>query len=274
MRRVLTALLFAGCAAAAFAQADEPKPIQDNSFLAEEAYNQEYGVVQHISNFRRTWPSGNWYYSFTQEWPVDAAPRHQLSYTLTAVDPDGTVGAGFGDVLLNYRYQLIGNGDTRIAFAPRFTLVVPTGDWRLGRGAGGVGYQFMLPLSVVTTKHLVTHWDLGATLTPNARDPLGEHAATHEYTAAQSFVWLASPRVNFLLETVFDSGEAVVGRGQTQRQNTLVMSPGVRWAYNFKNGLQIVPGIAAPIGVGPSAGDNSIFIYLSFEHPYRKLKKR
>jgi hypothetical protein len=33
-------------------------PIQDNSFLIEEAYNQEPGVVQHISVFTRTRSSG------------------------------------------------------------------------------------------------------------------------------------------------------------------------------------------------------------------------
>ena len=32
--------------------AEEPKKIQDNSFLLEEAYNQEDGVVQHIQMFQ------------------------------------------------------------------------------------------------------------------------------------------------------------------------------------------------------------------------------
>jgi len=33
--------------------AQESEPIEDNSFLIEEAYNQEAGVVQHISNLDR-----------------------------------------------------------------------------------------------------------------------------------------------------------------------------------------------------------------------------
>src|SRR5262245_17587450 len=45
-------------------------PIADNSFLIEEAYNQEAGVVQHISVFQRDWRSSAWAYSFTQEWPL------------------------------------------------------------------------------------------------------------------------------------------------------------------------------------------------------------
>ncbi len=50
------------------------------------------------------------------------------------------------------------------------------------------------------------------------------------------------------------------------------MSPGIRWAYNFKSGLQIVPGLATPLGVGPSSGDKGIIIYLSFEQPLKILK--
>src|SRR5258708_18603813 len=72
--------------------------IQDNSFLVEESYNQDFGVVQHINNFTRLWQSNDWVYSFTQEWPIDAAPKNQLSYTLQGLhagDFQGS-GAGFG----------------------------------------------------------------------------------------------------------------------------------------------------------------------------------
>ncbi len=48
------------------------------------------------------------------------------------------------------------------------------------------------------------------------------------------------------------------------------VSPGIRWSYDFESGLQIVPGIALPIGVGPSRGEKSAFLYLSFEHPFGK----
>ena len=58
--------------------------IQDNSFLVEEAYNQNFGVVQHISSFTRSFESKDWNYTFTQEWPVPGE-RHQLSYTLVAL---------------------------------------------------------------------------------------------------------------------------------------------------------------------------------------------
>src|SRR5262245_46788886 len=90
--------------------ASAPPGIQDNSFLIEEAYNQEAGVVQHINSFLRFWRSKDFVYTFTQEWPVPGDARHQLSYTLpvqhAGVLPDS--GEGLGDVLLNYRYQLVG----------------------------------------------------------------------------------------------------------------------------------------------------------------------
>jgi hypothetical protein len=262
---ILILWLLFGAAIPRLAAQNKDKPIQDNSFLVEEAYNQEFGVVQHISNFTRLWPSGQWAYTFTQEWPIDPAPRNQLSYTLSLVPADD------GRAGLNYRYQLVGSGESRVAFAPRLSLFLPTGDSRVGRGAGGTGFQTSLPLSVVISPHLVTHWNVGATYVPHAHGLSGAESKTWGYNLGQSFVWLAKPRCNFLLETVWNSAETVVGRGQTARSNNLLVSPGVRWAINAPRRLQIVPGIGVPIGVGPSAGEKGVFLYLSFEHPYRKL---
>src|SRR5262245_35846089 len=178
--------------------------IQDNSFLVEEAYNQEFGVVQHIQTFQRLRNSKDWAYAFTQEWPIDASPRHQISYTFvwqhSGEHPDS--GGGIGDFVLNYRYQLLGSGDAKLAFAPRVSALLPTGDTRSGRGTGGTGIQIQLPVSLVATKKLVTHWNAGATFIPHARNDSGARAATFGYNLGQSFVWLVHPRFNFLLETV------------------------------------------------------------------------
>jgi hypothetical protein len=274
MLRIFLLALILFLSAAFLAAQIESRPIQDNSFLVEEAYNQEKGVVQHINNLSYVADSHDWLYTFTQEWPVPLHERHQLSYTLAVVRPgDSSSGAGFGDALLNYRYQLVGNGDTRIAFAPRLSLILPSGDSRFGRGSGGIGVQTSLPLSLVVNRKLVTHWNAGATFVPRAQDAAGDRAATAGYNLGQSFIWLAHPRLNFMLETVFTSSQAVVDRARTAHSNSLFLSPGIRWAYNFKNGLQIVPGVAVPLGVGPSAGQKAVFVYLSFEHPFEKLKK-
>jgi hypothetical protein len=251
---------------------DEPS-IQDNSFMVEEAYNQENGVIQHISMFQRLATSEDWVYTYTDEWPVRSL-NHQLSVTLAETHAGAYrgSGAGWGDTAINYRYQLIGSGETRVAMAPRFSVLIPSGDQHVGRGLGGHAIQTNIPLSVVVSKQFVTHWNAGATWAPHARNDAGAKAGAVNVNLGHSIVWLARPRFNALLETAWTSSEAVVGRGKTQRYQTLYMNPGVRWAYNFKSGLQIVPGVAVPIGVGPSSGEKGLIAYLSFEHPFAWAK--
>jgi hypothetical protein len=247
-------------------------PIQDNSFLVEEAYNQEEGVVQHISTFSRSFDSHSWLYTFTQEWPVHGL-RHQLSYTVSALSTGDSRGAGIGDVAINYRYQLVGTGDTRFAFAPRVSMLAPTADARAGRGYGGFGVQLNLPASVVVNKRLVTHWNAGATLVPRAQDAAGDRAFSTGYNLGQSVIWLAHPRFNVLVETMWTANNLVSGPNQTQHVHDLLVSPGVRWAHNLRGGLQIVPGVGIPLGVGPSSGERGVIVYLSFEHPFKAVPK-
>ena len=134
--------------------------------------------------------------------------------------------------------------------------------------------QTNLPLSVVLNKKFVTHWNAGATFFPRAQDASGDRAATAGYNFGQSFIWLANTRFNVMLETVFARSQTVVAQDRTEWTSTFLVNPGIRWSYNFSNGLQIVPGIAVPLGVGPSAGEKAILLYLSFEHPFRKLPQK
>jgi hypothetical protein len=248
-------LLFCALAATAPLAAQTPpeaeSQIQDNSFLIEEAYNQDPGVVQHIQTFSRATRVGDWLYTFTQEWPAPGI-THQLSYTLAMASVDGA--RGIGDVALNYRYQLVGDADAKIAVAPRVTVLLPTGNDRRGLGSGGTGIQVMLPVSTVLTPALVAHWNLSATLTPSTH--------THNLTAGQSFVWLVNHRFNALVETLWSRTSDRAGH-----DSQLTVSPGIRWSYDFPSKLQIVPGLAFPI-TSPG-GAKSVFLYLSFEHPFR-----
>lgn len=260
---------FASARAQKPAAAQSAPPIQDNSFLVEEAYNQEGGVVQHISTFARSAITGTWAYSFTQEWPVSSV-KHQVSYTVPVMRLDETPGsrAGVGDILVNYRYQILGNGGARVALAPRLSAVFPTGSSRRGLGAGGPGFQVNLPLSIVLPRSLVAHSNAGATYTARAQDVLGGAAATTGYNVAQSIVWLVHPKFNVMLEGAWNRREDVVGAGQTASNTEVLLSPGVRAAFDLPSGLQIVPGLAIPIGLGPSRGDRYVLVYLSFEHPF------
>ena len=253
----------------AAAQAQAPRgPIQDNSFLLEEAYNQEAGVVQHISVLDRS-RGGGWSYSFTQEWPLHGV-RHQASYTVPVENagvPGG--GAGIGDVAVHYRYQWIGDSDARLAVAPRLSLLLPTGSARHSRGAGGPGLQVGIPVSVVLSERWVTHTNLGVTHVWAAEDTSGAEAPTTGVSAGQSLVWLAHPSMNLLVEVAWSRDEEVTGTGRTEASSSLVVSPGLRFALDVGSGLQVVPGVAVPLGVGPSSGERSLLLYLSFEHAFR-----
>jgi hypothetical protein len=235
----------------------------DNSFLIEEAYNQEPGVVQQILTWSRDLASGAWLTSFTQEWPAPGQ-AHQLSYTLTFEEWDPSAGSahGISDIFLNYRYQAV--SEERIAFAPRFSLIVPSSTTR-GSGGGayrGLGAQVNLPVSTTLAPTLVTHANLGATYVPVGA---GE-ASFVTYALGQSFVWLAHPRLNLLLEVLWTNTDRSLG-GVTTRQAGLTFSPGIRWGLDLPHDVQVVLGLAAPLGLGPTSGNRAVLAYLSVELP-------
>ena len=235
-------------------------PISDNSFLIEEAYNQEAGVVQHISTFARADGGDTWDFSFTQEWPL-TGPRHQVGFTLPLAHADAE-GTGVGDLALNYRYQLVGVGESPLYVAPRLSLLLPTGSEESGRGTGALGVQVNLPLSYVVGPAIATHWNAGATL--------GTDETTFDVNLGASVVWRVRSSFNVLVEALWLS-EEVPGAGEREEQAFL--NPGVRWAHDFAGGLKIVPGLAYTVGLGPSAGDDGLFVYLSFEHPFRQIRE-
>ncbi|HEX9667896.1 MAG TPA: transporter [Thermoanaerobaculia bacterium] len=248
------------------ARAQELPPIADNSFLIEEAYNQEAGVVQHISLLDHPRHGSDWSFAFTQEWPL-GSQRHQLSFTLPAAHTP--FDQGLGDVAVNYRYQLLGIGESRLAFAPRLSLLLPTGDEEAGLGSGAAGIEVNLPLSIVLGERLVGHWNLGGSYTPSAQEMFGAEADVDGVFLGQGLIWLAHPRLNVLLEAIWERTETVAGPDLTFREESAFVSPGARVAQDLPSGLQIVYGLGVPIGVGSSEGERSVLLYLSFEHPFR-----
>jgi len=221
----------------------QSRPIADNSFLMEEAYNQEQGVVQHISAWQRDLRSRAWAYTFTQEWPL-ASQTHQLSYTVPLQRTARPSSTGLGDAALNYRYQLR-RAAARVAIAPRLSLIVPTGSAARGLGTGHVGAQLNLPVSVTLGPAFVSHWNAGVTALSRVTT----------YNLGASMIWLVDPAFNVMVEVVWTD--------QTARAHDVVVNPGIRWAHNVASGLQIVPGLAFPQG-------RAAFLYLSFEHRFRR----
>ncbi|MDQ6894491.1 MAG: transporter [Acidobacteriota bacterium] len=243
-----------------------PHEVQDNSFLVEESYNQEEGVVQHISLFARD-RTGQWVATFTQEWPLGGV-RHQLSYSVPFARSE-TGARKLEDAAVNYRYQLVGSGETRFAIAPRISLYLPIGSTRDGLGSGNVSWQTLIPVSYALSEDWVVHGNAGATYRPASRNAAGDRANVWEWNVGTSLIFTGSHLLDPMLEAIYGRERAVVAPGRTVAEPVFLVSPGVRWAWSFKSGLQVVPGLAFPIGVGPSRGSRQVLLYLSFEHPFQ-----
>jgi hypothetical protein len=244
--------------------------IQDNSFLLEEAYNQEEGVVQNIQTFTH-YRGRSWVYTFTQEWPVPKE-LHQLSYSIPVLSVDRPdEGPDVGDIMLNYRYQLVLKD--KFAMAPRLSLSLPTGKAARGTGSGTVGIQACIPVSLELGNRWATHWNAAVTYLPNSEGTTGDRANALGYYFGGSVIFALTNNAQLLVESIWSSSESVVSDGKTERSNTFYISPGARFAINCKSGLQIVPGIAIPIGVGPSSGDLGVLAYFSVEFPFTKAAR-
>jgi DtxR family transcriptional regulator, Mn-dependent transcriptional regulator len=235
----------------------EPFQITDNSFLVEEAYNQGPGIFQNILGFTRQ--NGEWQLSYTQEWPAPDM-RHQLSYSLSAESAASK--SGFGDVYLNYRYQALEEGPGRPAFAPRVSLIVPSG--RVEAGAGEGGMQVNLPVS---KQHGDFHFNGNGGFTWL---PRGERADLVSPSLAGSVIYRLRPMFHLMLESVaaFDAGDTP--QGTVERTASFTISPGVRGGWNVAEDSQVILGFAVPITRVSGESSAGVFLYFSYELRFTK----
>ncbi|MBM3838815.1 MAG: transporter [Verrucomicrobia bacterium] len=252
--------------------------IMDNSFFVEEAYNQETGVVQHIFNGiygvdRLPGPDDkSLALVFTQEWPV-FSQTHQFSYTVPYyfAETAGQSDNGFGDVLLNYRYQAYFSEDTLRAFAPRFSLVLPTGNNDDGLGEDTVGYQWNLPFSTAVGDSWFAHANAGLTYLPDAGPSPGNDLL--HYNVGASAIYAPTRNLHFMLEWIGLWNEGPGASGGLEREFEAILAPGIRRAFDLANDSQLVIGLGVPIGLTSSAPDFGVFLYLSFEHGFLRKQK-
>jgi hypothetical protein len=241
--------------------------ITDNSFLVEEAFNQDPHIVQNIFGFQRL-TVRDWQFTFTQEWPVPRM-RHQLSYTIPVQALDGV--SGMGDVLVNYRLQVLEEGPGRPAFSPRVSAILPTGDSAAGGGSHGV--QFNLPFS---KRHgdWYFHWNGGGTW---LRFPGGPELVSP--AIAGSVIYRARQMLNLMLESVVvDAASAAppssAGGPETTRHVVAsTLSPGLRGGWNLGDDKQIVIGAAVPVTWSGGETTRAVFLYFSYEGPVRGLPR-
>jgi hypothetical protein len=237
-----------------------PFEIADNSFLVEEAINQEPGVFQHIFNGRVV-ESGDWEATFTQEWPV-FSQTHQFSYTLPYAAAGGA--SGVGDVLINYRWQALMEGNGMPAFAPRVSIVLPSGSADAGLGNGSLGWQVNLPFSK-QAGDLYVHWNAGFTHLPSAESGGSEHVLLTPHVAL-SGIWRARPMLHLMLENVVEWEESIEG-STTARDTVVTLSPGLRFGWNSGDS-QTIWGLALPVEFAGGGAGVSLFGYFSYELPF------
>lgn len=243
--------------------------LQSNDFLVDSPYLQEENELEHA--FSVTLTGGKWTTRYTLEAPINS-DRHQFSVSLpTQFARNGSdYHSGFGDVEFAYNYALVGSNSSRLAVSPGFGLRLPTGDAHKELGIGGTAVSAKLPIGFMITPRFGSNSIVEASYVRSARNEHGEKANIAEYEFGQSLIWYAKPRLNFLVEGVWEMSQEVTGPGMKEYEHEAFISPGVRWAHSFKNGVIMTPGIAFPIGVGPSSGHNGIFFYIAFEHSIKK----
>jgi hypothetical protein len=247
--------------------------IEDNSFLIEEAFNQENGVVQFISTcYFAKFNKGDMAYSLTHEIPLKGV-KHQISYTLNYfMLPSQLAGLhGLGDLLVNYRYEVAGK-DNWALLAPRLSLIVPTGDVSRNLGSGAWGGQLNLPVSKLLSKRLVTHYNAGFTFLHQARHnfPVNDTKLTSirrnltYINAGASVIWMPAEKLHLMLEYLSNLNDEFDDSGEVVRAHQMVVNPGLRYAFDV--GIsQIVPGISLPVAIQEGQGDVGMFFYLSIE---------
>lgn len=250
--------------------------LQDNSFLVNEAYNQDPDQVQHVLTGWRFPGNSLWVFTFDDQWPI-AGEKHQMDLFV----PYGAQGApdphGFGDAQIGYQYQakLQGEGST-FSMAPGVKLSLPTGSWTRGLGLGGPGLLVGLPISRRLSQHFEVHFNLGASWFPSAKT-LGRDGTTLRGSLATlsegaSLVVHVTPRCNLSLEAVGGQAQVLLEGGRKGWGNQALLSPGIAYAFNFKGGAQLVLGASVPFGLNRQSPNNSVFLYVSLEHNFRKAK--
>jgi hypothetical protein len=248
-----------------------PFEIVDNSFLVEEAYNQEAGIFQNIFGALRN-EGGQWAATFTQEWPAPSV-RHQLSYALV-FDNEGR--GSMGDVAINYRYQLRTGEGGGTALSPRVSLLL-----RARREhsleAARIGIELNLPASR-QFGNICLHGNAGVRMYPQVESsvfPLPvELQAPRDVSLVNPFlagsaILRVKPMLNLMFESVVLFEERIVGRATTARDTTVILSPGTRFGWNLGD-HQLVLGAAVPFEHGSGETTAGIFGYASWELPFRR----
>jgi hypothetical protein len=157
------------------------------------------------------------------------------------------------------------------AVAPRFSMILPTGNRKKDTGNNVVGYQINLPVSKKMTDRVALHFNLGGTFLPQVKAPVNANGnsakkSLNSLNVGGSAIYALLPRFHLMLEWVGNSEQSFNDSGKRQRSFLSTMSPGFRTAIVNEDKLQIVTGAAMPVGLNRKTDNLGGFLYLSLEH--------
>jgi hypothetical protein len=232
--------------------------IVDNSFLLEEAFNQEWGTYQFIQKYQTSSRDGGHQYILSTEIPL-TDKTHQLSFEIPLEKRQ------IGDTNISYRWQPL--NEDGLILAERFGLIFPTGSAKEESGNGVYGFEFMKAATLILGNNFMNHWNLGFLILPDAKITNSKRNRTlTSFTAGPSLVWLLKDHFNLFIEGLFESSQKIDPDGSKIETSTFTVNPGLRFSRHLKwNDTQVVPGLSFPIRFLNGPAEKGIFLYLSFE---------
>lgn len=237
--------------------------IIDNSFLVEEAVNQDPGVIQTTLNWVRS-GDGDWESAVGQDWPL-ASHRHQFSWSLPW--NGGQLPLSVGQAVVSYRYQISDVSKETLGIGARVSAILPTD--RDGE-EHGVGLQAAVPVTA-EWRRLHLHANAGVTWTRQRSSEHPQRTSLVSPYFAGSVIWPTASMFQVMLEDVVEF-EAFLDAGARRRRNTtMTISPGLRGAFNVGRN-QIVVGAAVPVDATTDGQSVSVLGYFSFEGPFRRSR--
>jgi hypothetical protein len=119
------------------------------------------------------------------------------------------------------------------------------------------------------------HADFGLTYLPHVQarldgstGPLSPKSSLVSYNIGSSAIFAILPRLHFMLEWVGNFDQSINDDGKRERSFRSTISPGFRAAIVNEEKLQIVAGVAAPIGLNHRTDNIGTFLYFSVEHDF------
>lgn len=238
--------------------------IEDNSFLLEEAFNQEWGVYQFIQKYQTFNKAGTYDYAFENEIPI-TDKEFQFSYEIPVAQAEDGRPGYIGDMSLSYRWQPLNKDGFLIS--ERFGLIVPTGNVKKDAGNGVYGFEFMQAATLTINEKWMNHWNFGFSMLPNAKvNNIPKRRTITSASAGSSLIYRWHENFNLMFEALLESGQSIQQDGSKTAETSLTLNPGFRWAWDYEwKDTQIVPGVSFPTEVLGDKVENGVLVYLSIE---------